>query len=62
MKKRVTVITSLDITADQLGLANPYDQYAENNHLVWIFKTEDEAYRATVAFMNANVPYVQRIV
>lgn len=62
MKKNVTVVTTLALSADILGLANPYDQYAKADRLIWVFKTEDEAYRATVKFMNANVPFVQRVV
>ena len=39
----------------------PISQYEFKDKIVWKFKTEDEAIRASRAFMENNFEYVQRV-
>lgn len=59
-----TVITSKEQTPYLMG----WEKYRDTakieekaDNVVWTFKTEDEAYRASQLFMNLGCEYVQRV-
>ena len=59
MKGR-TVITSKEVVKKISGAVAFDDIIVNDDQFIWKFKTEDEAYRATIKFMNADVSYVHR--
>lgn len=67
MRKNITVITSqMNEVPDnfinaQLNYEIAYIKESSTK-VKWIFKSADAAYRATIKFMEADVPFVRRVI